>query len=183
MRSSASGVRSSWPASATKSRSRSSAASSRSSISFSVSPSRCSSSPVGGTGSRSPGVSAEIAGRAAAHRLDLPQRQPREEVADDRWRGAGRSGRRSAARRGSSPSVSASFCRVAPTTSTSRPAVARDRSSPAAATPRSDPGPTACRGRPAALGAAAARRAERSGARPSGGVASRTRPSGASSCA
>ena len=76
VRSSASGVRSSWPASATKSRSRSSAASSRSSISFSVSPSRSSSSPVGGTGSRSPGVSAEMLGAAPAHRLDRPQRQP-----------------------------------------------------------------------------------------------------------
>ena len=41
--------------------------SSRSSISFSVSPSRSSSSPVAGTGSRSPGVSAEIA--AARRRI------------------------------------------------------------------------------------------------------------------
>ena len=58
-RSRASGVRSSWPASATNPRSRSSAASSRASIALSVSPRRWSSSPVGGTGSRSPRRSAE----------------------------------------------------------------------------------------------------------------------------
>ncbi len=53
----ASGVRSSWLASATNPRSRSSAASSRASIALSVSPSRRISSSAGGSGSCSPGRS------------------------------------------------------------------------------------------------------------------------------
>ena len=65
---SASGVRSSWLASATKWRSRSSAASSRASISLSVSARSRISSRLGGTGSRAPGVVAEIA--LARRRID-----------------------------------------------------------------------------------------------------------------
>ena len=64
----ASGVRSSWLASATKRRSCAKAASIRASISFSVSPSRAISSRVGGTGSRcSSARAAEIA--AALRRI------------------------------------------------------------------------------------------------------------------
>ena len=84
VRSSASGVRSSWPASATKVRSRTSAASRRASISLSVSPSRSTSSRVCGTGRRSPGLSAEIDGGATSHRLDRPQREPGQDVARER---------------------------------------------------------------------------------------------------
>ena len=72
----ASGVRSSWLASATKRRSRSSPSSIRASISFSVRPSRDTSSSAAGTGRRS----SERRGRdlrgPAAHRLDRAQRAP-----------------------------------------------------------------------------------------------------------
>ncbi len=56
----ASGVRSSWLASATKDRSWASASASRSSISFKVRPSRATSSWLGGTGSCPSGSAAEI---------------------------------------------------------------------------------------------------------------------------
>ena len=80
----ASGVRSSWLASATKPRSRSMAASSRASIALSVSPSRPISSSAGGSGSRSPGLSSLIAGGLPAHRLDGPQRGGGDRVAGER---------------------------------------------------------------------------------------------------
>ena len=80
----ASGVRSSWLASATNPRSRSSAASSRASIAFSVSPSRRISSSAGGIGSCSPGRSSLTSGRLAAHRLDRPKRGGRDRVAGER---------------------------------------------------------------------------------------------------
>ena len=79
-----------------------------------------SSSPVGGTGSRSPGVSAEIA--AARRRIDStwPQRQPGEQVADQRRRGSSAIGPAISSSSRKLASVSARSCRVAPTTSTSR---------------------------------------------------------------
>ena len=64
----ASGVRSSWLASATKARSRTSPASRRASISLSVSPRRRTSSSEGGSGSRASGRSALIV--RARRRID-----------------------------------------------------------------------------------------------------------------
>ena len=97
-----------------------SASSSRSSISFSVSPSRSTSSPCCGTGSRSPGVSAEIA--AARRRIESTGRsdEAREEVAGERREQRARPGPAISSTSRRLASVSARFSRVAPTTSTSR---------------------------------------------------------------
>ena len=69
----ATGVRSSWLASATKRRSRSNERPRRSSISLSVSPSRRISSCAAGSGSRSSARLSETSLRAPAHRLDRAQ--------------------------------------------------------------------------------------------------------------
>ena len=94
----ASGVRSSWLASATKPRSRSSAASSRASIALSVSPRRRISSSAGGSGSRSPGRSSLTSGGLPAHRLHRAAvRRPRRRSRRARRASARSAGRRPAA--------------------------------------------------------------------------------------
>ena len=78
----ASGVRSSWLASATKRRSRSNEPRRRSSISLSVSPSRRISSWAAGSGSRSSRLPSDTSLRAPAHRLDRSEARAGQQVAD-----------------------------------------------------------------------------------------------------
>ena len=91
--SSASGVRSSWLASATNARSRSSAVSSRSSIAFSVSPRRCTSSRACGHGQAPARLGRGDRLRLPAHRLDRPERGGREGVPEQRRRARARAAR------------------------------------------------------------------------------------------
>ena len=80
----ASGVRSSWLASATKARSCSSASPRRSSISFSVLPSRATSSSLGGTRQALVGLGGRDLRRPRAHRLDRLQRRGGDPVGRER---------------------------------------------------------------------------------------------------
>ena len=165
-------MRSSWPASATNPRSRSRADSSLASIPLSVVPRRSSSSPVGGTGSRSPGRSAEIAAarrRIASTALSpAPASRYPSAVASTSAKGPAT---RSSVRR--LRSASARFSRVAPTTRTSlRPP--RSMGSPSSRAGSSRPGtpPTSTNVLP--LLARRTSGGVRSGRRPIGRVASST---------
>ena len=174
VRRSASGVRSSCPASATKSRSRSRAASSRSSISLSVLPSNSTSSPVEGTGRRSPGFSAEIA--AARRRIDSTWRSDspaRKYPNSDASTSAIGPAMSNSSRK--EFSVSARFWAVAPTTST----ILRPLRSTGVASRRDGSSSPGVEERRAKIGPRSAARSSacvKSAVLPTPGVASRTRP-------
>ena len=177
VRSSASGVRSSWPASATKSRSRSSASSSR--VEHLVQRLAEPLELVAGRRDGQPLAGRLGRDRAARRRIDSTGRSatPGEQVAERARRGAGRSGRRSSSSSRKLASVSASFSLRRADDEHERPAVARRRASRAGATARRARAPDGWfdvdRRRCARPRSSAG---ERTGPRPSGRVASRTRP-------
>ena len=121
----ASGVRSSWLASATNVRSRANAASSRASITLSVSPSRPISSSAGGDRQARARRGGLDVGGAPAHPLHRRAARPQPRRSRPARRAAARSGRRSAAAPARLRSASLRSSTGVPTTTTSRRPSAR----------------------------------------------------------